>query len=512
LLRRDLVKLGAGLSFLGAAGRFVGSAEAADAPGATPFDDSTVRDIAQRLAKKAYSPPSDTLPSAISSLNFDQFRGIAYKPDQALWHGQNFAFDVEFFPRGFLYRPRIEMNEVVDGKTARVPYNPDLFSYEDPQTRVTDDIGFAGLRIRNAINTPGVMEECAVFLGASYFRAVAKGQNYGLSARGFADGTGDSKGEEFALFREFWLERPKPGVDSLVVHALLDSPSVTGAFRFTIRPGATTVFDVQSSFFPRTTITESGIAPLTGMFYFDTNDRNRVVDWRPAAHDSEALSIWTGEGQQLWRPLINPVDLQFSAFGDTSPHGFGLMQRKRAFDDYQDLALNYEKRPSLWIEPIGDWGEGAVDLVEIPTPNEVNDNIVSFWRPKAPLQAGREYNFTYRMYWGWDNPWPTTQARVVATRVGAVVDHPEARFFVVDFNGAPFEHLGPDAKFHLIPTASAGSIRNVVVEPNPNIHGWRTTFEFVPGDAKIAELQCQLANDQGPVSETWMYRWTPSNL
>jgi periplasmic glucans biosynthesis protein len=507
LLRRDLVKLGAGLSLLGAAGR-AGRAVAADA-GPTPFDDSTVRDIAARMAKSSYSAPSQKLPDAISNMNFDQFAGVAFKPDQALWHGQNLAFDIEFFPRGYLYKPRIDMYEVVDGKAAPVPYNPDMFTYANPELRVTDNLGFAGLRIRNAINTPGVMEECAVFLGASYFRAVAKGQNYGLSARGFANGTGDPKGEEFATFRAYWIERPNPGVDSMVLHALLDSPSVVGAFRFTIRPGTTTVFDVQSQFFPRTTITQGGVAALTGMFYFDTNDRNRVDDWRPAAHDSEALQLWTGEGQQLWRPLANPVDLQFSAFADTSPHGFGLMQRKRSFVDYEDLALNYEKRPSLWIEPIGDWGEGAVDLVEIPTPNEVNDNIVSFWRPKAPLQAGKEYTFTYRMYWGWDNPWPTQQARIVATRVGSVVDQPTERFFVIDFAGAPFDHLAPDAKFHLLPQSSVGTIKNVVVEPNPDIHGWRTTFEFDPAGAKSAELQCQLANDQGPVSEKWMYRWTP---
>lgn len=515
MLRRDLVKTGAGLSLLSLLGNvaLVGDAAAADAPAGPaptgPFDGGTVRQIAQSLSRRPYRAPDQTLPAAIDKLNFDQYRAIAYRPDQALWHGQNLAFDVEFFPRGFLYRPRIEIYEVVDGKAAPVPYNPDLFSYGDPALRVTDDLGFAGLRLRYAINTPGVMEEFCVFLGASYFRAVAKGQNYGLSARGFADGTGNPKGEEFALFRAFWLERPQPGVDAVVVHALLDSPSVAGAFSFTIRPGEMTTFDVQSSLYPRAAIAEPGIAPLTGMFYFDANDRNHVDDWRPAAHDSEALSIWTGSGQQLWRPLRNPQDLQFSAFSDDSLRGFGLMQRKRAFADFEDLALNYEKRPSLWIEPVGDWGAGAVDLVEIPTPNEVNDNIVSFWRPKGGLAAGREYTFTYRMYWGWDSPWPTRLARVAATRVGAVTDDKTARFFDIDFDGAPFANLPPDAKFHLVPSSSAGTIRNVVVEPNPNIHGWRTTFEFVPGDARIAELSCVLANDAGPVSEQWTYRWTP---
>ncbi len=182
---------------------------------------------------------------------------------------------------------------------------------------------FSGLRLRYPLNKDGKKEECAVFLGASYFRAVAKGQNYGLSARGFANGTGDPKGEEFALFREFWLEKPQPSVKSVVIHALMDSPSVVGAFHFTIKPGDTTVFDVQTSFFPRENINKGGIAALTGMFYFDSNNRHHVDDWRPAAHDSEALQMWTGERQQLFRPLNNPIDLQFSAFMTSTRRGSG---------------------------------------------------------------------------------------------------------------------------------------------------------------------------------------------
>jgi len=373
---------------------------------------------------------------------------------------------------------------------------------------VPDNLGFAGFRIHYPLNTPSYFDELCVFLGASYFRAVAKGQAYGLSARGFADGTGDPKGEEFALFRAFWLEKPQPGMTSVVVHALLDSPSLTGAFRFTIRPGDETIFDVESALFPRVQITESGIAPLTGMFYFGPNDRQHVDDAREAAHDSEGLSMWNGHGQQLWRPLVNPLDLQFSAFSDTAPKGFGLMQRSRAFSAYEDLALNYEKRPSLWIEPIGDWGDGAVDLVELPTPNEVNDNIVAFWRPKAPLNAGGEYNFTYRMHWCWDNASPTPLARVAQTRIGATPDK-KGRFVMIDFAGDAVASLPADAKLHADLGTTTGDIRNVVVVPNPAIKGWRITFEFYPGSARIAELHCALASEQATLSEGWIYRWTP---
>ncbi|UMM64184.1 glucan biosynthesis protein [Aristophania vespae] len=511
ILRRDLMKAslsaGVGLSALGLKTPKASARSSSHA--SRPFDESTVRTLARNLSRKAFSAPSHELPAVLANMDFDQFSSITYDPEKTLWHSDKLAFDVEFFPRGYLYKPRVDMYEVIGGKATAIAYDPDSYHYADPSLKVSGDIGFSGLRIRYALNTPGVMEECAVFLGASYFRAFAKGQIYGLSARGFAKDTGSLKGEEFPFFRSFWLEKPQAGSDSLVVHALMDSPSLTGAFRFTIRPGETTLFDVQSTIFPRQDIANGGIAPLTGMFYFDANNRDHVDDWRPAAHDSEALQVWTGTKQQLYRPLNNPTDLQISGFSDNGPYGYGLMQRKRSFSDYEDIALHYEQRPSLWIEPVGNWGDGEVELVEIPSPSEVNDNIVSFWHPKQPLQAGKSYNFTYRMYWGWDTPWPTHLARVVATRVGAVVDHPEARLFVIDFNGEPFQSLPKDTNFHLIAEAKPGAIRNIVIERNPYIQGVRTTFELVPGDAKLSELQVQLATDQGPISETWLYRWTP---
>ena len=511
LSRRDLVQTTAGASLAALFASRAAGARAADprpeaAPG--PFDGASVRRLAQAMSRHPYQAPDEHLPAAVNGMDFDQYRGVRFKKDDALWRGQGLDFQVEFLPRGFLYRPRIDIFEVRDGQALRLGYDPDQFTYDDPRLRVPDRLGFSGFRIHTPINRPDYYDEICVFQGASYFRAVAKGQSYGLSARGFANGTGDPKGEEFALFRAFWLERPQPGMSAIVVHALLDSPTVTGAYRFTIRPGEETIFDVESVLYPRRPIAASGIAPLTGMFYFDANDRQHVDDARPAAHDSEGLSMWTGKADQIWRPLVNPIDLQFSAFSDVTPKGFGLMQRKRAFVDYEDLALSYEKRPSLWIEPIGDWGEGAVDLVELPTPNEVNDNIVAFWRPKAPLAAGGEYAYTYRMHWCWDNPWTSALARVAETRIGATVDR-KGRFVILDFAGDVLKSLGLDAKLHADLGTDIGEIRNVVVEPNPSIQGWRITFEFYPGGARIAELHGRLMGEQAALSETWAYRWTP---
>ncbi|TPW34052.1 glucan biosynthesis protein [Oecophyllibacter saccharovorans] len=526
--RRDLVRasMGTGLSLsvLGLASRQARAGEPQPSsqapaqeepetdsqpdPASTPFDSTTVSELARALSRRPYKAPPHGLPAVLADMSFDQFNSIIYDPAKALWAGDHLNFDVEFFPRGYLYKPRVNMYEVQDGRATLIPYSPDLFQYRNPKLKVDKDIGFSGLRLRYAFD-PGHLQECAVFLGASYFRATARGQVYGLSARGFAKDTGTLKGEEFPLFRAFWLEKPAADSHALVMYGLLDSPSLTGAFRFTIRPGDTTLFDVQSVFYPRVDIAGAGIAPLTGMYFFDFNDHDHVDDWRPAAHDSEALQMWTGAGQQLYRPLTNPTDLQLGAFVDSGPYGFGLMQRRRAFHDYEDLVLKYEKRPSLWIEPVGNWGDGTVNLVEIPTPSEVNDNIVAFWRPKETLKANQAYRYTYRMYWGWDTPWPTHLARVAATRVGNVVDHPELRQFVIDFTGAPFRTLPPNTPYHLIIHTTPGEIRKITLLPNPHIHGMRAMFQLAPGDAKLCEMQAQLATDKGPISETWLYRWTP---
>ena len=503
--RRQFVRWGGAASLLGTAPRAVVAKTSPLRPAPGPFDGSTVRNLARNLARAPFAKPDTRMPAPLAHLDWDAYRGIRFRADHALWQGAGSRFTIQLLPRGYLFTEPVDMFVVENGQAAAISYSPDMFDWADPKLRTADDVGFSGFRIHAPLNTEDYFDEVCVFQGASYFRAVARGQLYGLSARGLVIGTGDPGGEEFARFRAFWLEKPQGGADSVVVHALLDTPSATGSFRFTIRPGDTTVFDTEAAFFPRTDIRLAGIAPLTGMFDFDTNNHNRFDDWRPAAHDSEGLSLWTGAGEQIWRPLNNPTELQFSAFVDSNPRGFGLMQRKRAFADYQDLALSYERRPSLFIEPVGAWGEGAVDVVEIPTANEVNDNMVAFWRPAEKLAAGGEYNFTYRMHWGWDCPLPTLLGRVAATRIGAG-DHRGTREIVVDFAGGPLK----DAAIHVTPDVgvSTGAYSNVVSEPNPAINGWRVMFELAPGSAKLVEAHVRLMGEHAPLSETWIYRWT----
>ncbi len=466
---------------------------------------SLVRRRAEALAKQPFRPADTKLPAVVAGMSYDQYRGIQFRADRALWRGQDLPFQVQFFPRGFLYKEALEIYEVKDGQAARLASGPDLFDYADPSVRVPDDLGFAGFRIHAPLNQPGQFDEFCVFLGASYFRAVGAGQSYGLSARGLAIGTGLPTPEEFPRFTAFWLERPQPGVNSLVVHALLDSPSTTGAYRLTIRPGATTVMDVESVLFPRREIAAWGVAPLTSMYQFGPRDHRRgggkrIEDWRPAVHDSDGLAMLTGRGEQVWRPLINPDQVGFSALADQNPRGFGLMQRRRAFDDFKDLQVLYAKRPSAWVEPIGDWGGGAVDLVELPTPDETNDNIVAFWRGREPLRAGSEHGFTYRLHWGADAPLDPKLARVTEVMTGPG-DAPGLQVYVLDVQGPALQGI---TEARVEAQASFGTLRPGFAGPNPETGGWRISLELdSPGPS---ELRCVLVGAQGPLMETWLYR------
>ncbi|WP_407925876.1 glucan biosynthesis protein [Falsiroseomonas selenitidurans] len=480
------------------------SAQSGQAEG-QPFSDSTVRDLAREAARRPYRAPEADLPAGFRDLGYDAYRDLRFNAERSLWRGADLGFQVRLFHRGFLYAQKVDIHEVVDRRARLIPYDPSAFTIGD-RAGPPAAFGHAGFRLHHPLNDQAVLDEVAVFLGASYFRAVGRNLAYGLSARGLAIKTADPAGEEFPVFRAFWLERPHPGANSVVVHALLDSPSATAAFRFTIRPGDQTVFDVQSAIFPRVELVASGIAPLTSMFLFAPNDRAATDDYRNAVHDSDGLMIATSRGEQLWRPLQNPRDLQVSQFAEVNPRGFGLMQRRRDFESYNDLEARYERRPSLWVEPIADWGPGSIQLVEIPTDGEINDNIVAFWRPEQPMKPGEEYNFVYRLHWMPVFPGHAALAQVVGTRQGAAGRN--GRLFVLDFAGGRAGAVPEGTLPALDLSAGAGTLRHAVVQPNPETGGWRVHFELLPGSARLSELRAQLTHEGRPVSETWLYRWT----
>lgn len=485
LTRRDTMAAAALL--VGAAG---------PAPG---FTAATVERQAAALARAPFQDPKTPLPPGMDALNYEAYRAIAFRGERALWQG--LPFRIGLFARGFLYERGVELFEVVDGAATPVAFSPEMFDTGGGPP-LPAGLGFAGFRIHAAINQPDRYDEFCVFLGASYFRAVGRGTFYGLSARGLAIGTGRPAPEEFPFFRAFWLERPQQGATALVVHALLDSPSVAGAYRFLIRPGETTTTDVECTLFPRVAIEDWGVAPLTSMYQFSPRDgaREKGSDWRTAVHDSGGLAATDGSGATFWRPLANPARLQTTAFDGSDLRGFGLLQREREFEAYGDLQVPYERRPSAWVEPVGSWGAGTLDLVEIPTDSEYNDNIVAFWRGRAPLRAGSDVRFTYRLNWGATVEGAGPLGRLRRMRTGG---SGRALVFVLDYAGA-----GLRAPVRVVPSASAGVLREGYSGPNGQPDGWRVSLEFDPGDSTVADLSCSLLGAHGPVAEQWRYRWS----
>lgn len=492
------------------------------------FSRNAVVDLARKLSRQSYQKPDTSLPEVLQDLSYSEYHSIRFNPDRALWAGTGLPFQMQLFHRGFFYRERIDIAVVDEGEVRRLKYSPDRFLTSDGMTKALPekDIGFAGFRLHNPINRPDYFDELVVFLGGSYFRGLGKGSIYGTSARGLALNTADPKGEEFPVFRAFWVEKPSERSTSIVVHALLDSPSVAGAYRFTIVPGKTTVMDVEATLFPREDLHNVGLAPASSMFMFAFSGRQGVDDFRPEVHDSEGLLMINGRGERLWRPLVNPELLQISVFVDRSPRGFGLMQRDRRFHSYQDLDLHYERRPSLWVEPIGDWGEGRFVLVEIPSKSETNDNIVAYWKPDGTIAKGEEYSFSYHLKWG-DHPIDNTDVHIVRkTRHGqaGVTGPTDKRRFVVDYvlpatsdgkNNAGDKRQGdnregaagkgpPEASVE----TSAGSVSDVKVRKNDVTGGYRLSFELDPADEELVELRAQLKYPDKLPAETWVYRWT----
>ncbi len=470
-----------------------------------PFTRDTVPQMAKRLAEQAHSPARIDSASPLRQISYDQYRDIRNNPDAAIWRNDQVPVRLELLPAGSLFQTPVKVSIVESGVARDVRPGPDTYVLGPSVSKVLSGLTLppSGFRLRGHINSRSVWDEFLVFQGASYFRAISKDNVYGLSARGLALKTASATGEEFPQFTHFWIERPSANAAGVVVHALLESASTTGAYRFAIVPGTETIMDVTLTLFPRVTLDSVGIAPLTSMFYFDELTRSRVDDFRDEVHDSDGLQIVSDAGEQIWRPLANPTQLQVSSFTATAPRGFGLVQRSRRYTDFQDLEARYEQRPSAWIEPIGAWGPGAVTLIEIPTDSEANDNVIAFWRPRNPIPAGEPWQISYRLRWT-DRPriMPAL-SRASVSRSGPSHDG-KRRLFIIDFTGG----VRSVQDLKLEAASDAGKISNVNLQPNPSTRGVRASFELAPGDATVAELRVRLMRGNRPASETWLYRWT----
>ncbi|HEY6132198.1 MAG TPA: glucan biosynthesis protein [Halioglobus sp.] len=465
---------------------------------------------AAALAAEPYAKNTPDLPAFLFNLDYDQYRDIRFRPDQSLWRQENVPFQVQYFSRGSIFRERVQITIIDQGVPVPLEFAPSMFDFGrlPVPMEVPKDLGFAGFRLHQQLNVHHYFDEVIAFLGASYFRAVGREELYGLSARGLAVDTGLPKGEEFPVFREFWLVKPAAGAKQITVYALLDSPSVSGAYRFVIKPGTATEIAVTMHLHFRSDIQKLGIAPLTSMYYHGKTTERHVDDFRLEVHDSDGLLIEAGNGEQIWRPLNNPQRLAFSNFKIDKPRGFGLLQRERDFSLYQDLEAKYQRRPSAWIKPVGDWGAGSVELVEIPSTGEVDDNIVTFWVPAEPIKAGSTRTFQYKLSFGGDPQPDLLGGRAVYMGIGPG-KHRDAgqRRFVVDFAGGELALLPETVVVTADVTTSNGTLGIPVVERNPYTGGYRVFFELSPGEDPVAELRCNLRSDGNVISETWTYQW-----
>jgi glucans biosynthesis protein len=473
------------------------------------FEDVALR--AQQLANAPFKKPAGGLPKELQSLDYDQYRDIRFKSGAAHGRDANLPFELEFFHRGWHFDQAVKINEINGHQVREISFDPSLFDYGankiDPnQMR---GLGFAGFRVHFPINTKGYKDEVLVFLGASYFRAVGKGQLYGLSARGLAVDTALTSGEEFPRFVEFWVDRPKRTAKELTIYGLLDSRRLTGAYQFVLTPGISTALEVKARLYLRENVGKLGLAPLTSMFFFGEAQRARFDDYRPEVHDSDGLSVHTGAGEWIWRPLSNPQRLLVTSFATTDPRGFGLMQRDREFRHYEDLEARYEMRPSAWVEPKGSWGPGRIELVQIPVRDETNDNIVAYWIPDNRPQPKQAYDFEYRVLWQKDAEARPPSGWVTQTRRGhGYIRRPDGSIgFVVDFDGPALRKVAPDAKLDgVVWTDSNGQLLERNAYRNAVTGGWRLTMRLRRNDDnKPLELRAHLSSGSEVLTETWSH-------
>ena len=478
------------------------------------MDYTAVLSLAEQTAREAFKP-DEPLPGNLRKLTYDELRSIRFAPSSAVWRMERLPFQLQFFHPGGLQKDRIAVFLVEGDVVTPVQFMKDMFEYEEVRLhgRIPDDVGFSGFRIHYPLNRADYLDELIVFQGASYFRALGEGCIYGASARGLGIDIGGGDREEFPKFRSFWVEKPDRSAQQIRVWALLDGPSVVGAYEFTIQPGRATVMDVRAGLFFRKDISELAVAPLTSMFWYGEGSPSRFGDFRPEVHDSDGLMIHTGAGEWLWRPLVNQTNRwRYASFVDNHPRGFGLLQRDRRFSSYEDLEALYHLRPSVWIEPsTNGWDEGELRCLELPSTVEYGDNIVLYWTPKAPARAGERMDVAYRMRWFMDDPELPPLGRVLATRIGQISYRPQAARFILDFT-LPKEagEITADALTMDI-SADRGRVLGSFLQRNDYENAWRVVFDVDASTTdRPVELRCFLKTEQRPLTETWIYQWTPS--
>ncbi|MGA0617333.1 glucan biosynthesis protein [Paracoccus sp. KR1-242] len=480
------------------------------------FSFEELTDRARKIAAEPYVAPKVEQPEVLDKIDYDAHWRISFRPETTVKVGD---VPVQFFHLGTYFRNPVKMSIVENGKSREIQYDPRFFDMpsDSPARQLTRGTGFAGFRLMNA----DLKTDWISFLGASYFRTAGPEGQYGMSARGLAINSGMSEPEEFPIFTEFYIEKPKDGGADVTIYALLDSPSVAGAYRMDISKGAEgegQTMEISSRLFFRNSVERLGIGPLTSMYWYSETNRVLGFDWRPEVHDADGLKMIMGNGEVIWRPLMNPPRVVTSSYMTENPKGFGLLQRDRSFENYEDDGVFYNKRASVWIAPKGDWGKGQVQLVEIPTDDEIYDNIVTFWNPEQKPQAGQELDFDYTLTWMGDAPVSQPLARTVATRIGAggVPGLPRPRGHLkvaIDFEGGGLDKLGQDDGVEPVVSVPEGvEIVQAYALPVVGTGRWRLIYDIAAEGVETADIRAYLQRDGVPLTETWLGQVHPAQF
>ncbi|MCB1754924.1 MAG: glucan biosynthesis protein G [Gammaproteobacteria bacterium] len=485
---------------------------------AAAFDFADVEAKAKALAEEDYTPPQ-AVPEFLRKLSYDEFRSIRFNTEESLWRDAGSNFQVMLMAPGLFFKHAVNIN-VIDAEGVHdLAFNKNFFTTdnENLRKRLPADLGYAGFKLTFPINNKSVQDQFLVFAGASYFRGVGKGDRFGISARGAALDTGLMSGEEFSDFVEFWLERPSKNSEQMKIFALLDSPRVAGAYEFVVNPGDSTRLDVRATLYTRDKVELLGLAPLTSMYFYGENTARPAGNWRPEVHDSDGLLVHNGTGEWLWSPLNNPKSLHIQSFYVENARGFGLVQRDRSFSSYEDTEAFYELRPSAWVTPKGDWGEGRIVLVEIPTSDETNDNIVAFWSPREAVEGGETLSLAYSLGFGADPVAEQDVGKAINTFLGrgdimGGGDEAGAYRVVVDFAGGALEGLGNNSPVAVDASAQqGGEVLEEYVTYVESAGRWRLSLLAKPADGKPLALRATLRLDGEPLTETWTYTLLGNN-
>ncbi len=473
---------------------------------AADFNMRTVESKAQALVDKHYNPKPLPIPAFLKNLSPEQYSQI--QDTKPLWQNGNTPFQAQFYlPGSWFHQPEV-IREVVNGKVRPIPFNLGDFSFGNLKVPadLPSDLGYAGFRLLAPLNTPPYYNEFISFLGATYFRAVGKHAVYGTSARGLGIDTAQPSGEIFPYFKEIWLEKPQAGAQDMVVYALMDSSVATGAYRFTIHPGDSTTVQVQATIYLRKPVQVLELAPLTSMYWHGHGRGITAGDWHPAQHDSSDLVMANGNGEWLTRPIDNPLQIQTTTYSMDHPVGFGLIQEDRDFSAYQGIETQYQRRPSVWVQPVGDWGKGQVRLVELPTNNRDMDNIDVFWVPDQEPAPKTPLHFAYNLRFFLDNHGLIPLAHPVGTYLGDDPKTAGARTVVIDFGGGALTKLPGNMPIKAHLTAENGArILSQKLEWDAKDHFWRVIAVIQPQTASPSNVRCYLTLDNQVMTNTWTY-------